>query len=44
MRLKQIDIPKLARIEIEPLDIAITGEEILADLWYPEPRTEATGR
>lgn len=43
MRLKQIHIPDLAKIEITPLEIAISGEEILADLLYPE-RDESTVR
>jgi hypothetical protein len=37
MRLIPTDISALARIEIAPLEIEITGEEILADLLYPGP-------
>jgi hypothetical protein len=37
MRLIPSDISTLARIEIAPLEIEITGEEILADLLYPGP-------
>ena len=44
MRLNQIDIPKLTRIEIEPLEIVISGEEILADLLYPAPGAERPAR
>ncbi|MCD6014945.1 MAG: hypothetical protein K0R88_1029 [Solirubrobacterales bacterium] len=35
MRLVPNDISRLARIEIAPIEIEITGEEILADLLYP---------
>jgi hypothetical protein len=44
MRLTQLDIPKLARIEIEPLEIVISGDEILADLLYPESGMGAAAR
>ncbi|MGH2985468.1 MAG: hypothetical protein ACRDLO_02130 [Solirubrobacterales bacterium] len=37
MRLIPTDISALASIEIAPLEIEITGEEILADLLYPGP-------
>jgi hypothetical protein len=37
-------IQELARIEIKPVEIAISGEEILADLLYPEPPARAHGR
>ena len=37
MRLMPSDISALARIEIAPLEIEITSEEILADLLYPGP-------
>jgi hypothetical protein len=37
MRLVPNDIAALARIEIKPLEIEISEEEILADLLYPGP-------
>jgi hypothetical protein len=37
MRLVPTDFSALAGIKIAPLEIEITGEEILADLLYPGP-------
>ncbi len=43
-RLVPNDITALARIEIDPLEISISGEEILTDLLYPASLAQAAER